>query len=515
VKKLDEILGQMTASERESSAASTSSPAIARTLAFPRRPASPGAAAAEPPEPACPRCGGAGFLRRELPLDHPEFGKTVPCDCVLQESADMRLERLQRYSSLGALSRLSFDNLNPRGRSHNPKDQQQFTALVHDAIAFSEAPEGWILIHGPSGAGKTHVAAAIANACIARGTPALFVVVPDLLDHLRAAYSPTSEVGYDRLFDQVRGARVLILDDLGTQNATAWAQEKLFQVLNQRYNARLATVVTTNLPVDRLDERLRMRLTDPDLSRVYHVEASAPAVDLGGLDALDLPRIREMTFENFDTRPAHVSQEQRLSVEEAWRRSMRYAEQPEDWLVLEGAHGCGKTHLAAAIANYRLAHGERPLFLVVPDLLDYLRYAMERDSRTSFFEVFERVRSAPLLILDDLGSQSDVAWVRDRLFQLLNHRYSARLPTVITISRDSMERLEERTLARLYDPNVSAEIPIIAPAYRVDLDAPAPSASRAGRPQSTRTRGPATAPPRGETSRFRGPPARGRAGPRD
>jgi DNA replication protein DnaC len=61
---------------------------------------------------------------------------------------------------------------------------------------------------------------------------------------------------------------VLVLDDMGTQSGTAWAQEKLFQILNHRYNAQLATVVTTNLGIDRLDERLRMRLTDPELARV-------------------------------------------------------------------------------------------------------------------------------------------------------------------------------------------------------------------------------------------------------
>ncbi len=452
-------------------------------------------------------------MRRELPLGHPEFGHAVPCHCVLDEGEESRLRRLQRYSSLGPLTRLGFGNLNERGRSPNPRDQEQFRALVLDAKAFAGEPEGWILIHGPSGAGKTHVAAAVANRCLENGIPALFVVVPDLLDHLRAAYNPASEVGYDRLFDQVRNAPVLILDDLGTQNATAWAEEKLFQVINHRYNARLPTVATTNLPVDRLDDRLRMRLTDPALARVYHVEASAPAVDLGPLDALDLARVREMNFENFDTRLPHLTQEQRVNVESAYRQALAYAERPEDWLVLAGAHGCGKTHLAAAIANYRLGHGERPLFLVVPDLLDYLRYAMDRDSRTSFFEVFDRVRNAPLLILDDLGAQSDVAWVRDRLFQLVNHRYAARLPTVFTISRDSLERLEERMLARLYDPNVTTEVPIIAPAYRVDLDASfreERGPSRAGRQQSSRTRGQATGSHEGGTRPFRGLPGRER-----
>jgi DNA replication protein DnaC len=505
MKKLDEILRQMTPSERESSAASTSSPATAkglRTLESGRSPAAE--------EDTCPECGGAGFVRRDLPLDHPEFGRAVPCRCVVDEPDDRRLERLQRYSSLGPLTRLTFANLNERGRSPNPRDQQQFRALVADAKSFADSPEGWLLVHGPSGAGKTHVAAAIANRCLANGTPALFVVVPDLLDHLRAAYNPASEVGYDRLFEQVRNASVLILDDLGTQNATAWAQEKLFQIINHRYNTQLPTVITTNLPVDRLDDRLRMRLTDPALARVYHVEASAPAVDLGALDALDLARVREMTFENFDTKLPHLTQEQRLNVERAWRAALDFAESPENWLVLEGGHGCGKTHLAAAIANQRRALGEKPLFLVVPDLLDFLRHTMERDSRASFFDVFENIRGAPLLILDDLGAQSDVPWVRDRLFQLINHRYAARLPTVFTVSTDAFDRMEERLLSRLFDPNISLELPITAPAYLVDLDAQAPGASRGGRQPSSRTRGPATGSRGGGTRPFRGSQGRGR-----
>ncbi len=461
----------------------------------------------------CPDCGGVGFVRRELPLDHPDFGKAVPCRCVLEETEDERLGRLQRYSSLGPLTRLTFENLIERGRSVNPQDQEQFRRLSSDARAFAAEPEGWILIHGPSGAGKTHVAAAIANACMERGNPALFVVVPDLLDHLRAAYNPGAEVRYDALFEQVRSAPVLILDDLGTQNATAWAEEKLFQILNHRYNAQLPTVVTTNLPVDRLDDRLRMRLTDPAIARVYNVEANAPAAEFGALDALELARIHEMTFETFDVKLRHLSAEQRMSVESAWRVAMRFAEEPEDWLVFEGAHGCGKTHLAAAIANRRRAKGERPLFVVVPDLLDYLRHTMERDSRTSFFEVFERVRNAPLLVLDDLGAQSDVSWVRDRLFQLVNHRYAARLPTVFTLSLDSVEKLEQRMAARLTDPNISTEVPITAPAFGVDLESSGVVPSRGGPGGSSRRRGRPTGSAEEETRQSRGPRGRGSAGP--
>ncbi len=150
---------------------------------------------------------------------------------------------------------------------------------------------------------------------------------------------------------------------------------------------------------------------------------------------------------------------------------MSFAEEPADWLLLFGPNGCGKTHLASAIANRCRARGERPVFFVVADLLDYLRHLMNDDNGPGFLEGFNQLRNAPLLILDDLGVQSDVGWVRDRLFQLINHRYAARLPTVFTASLESMSRIEERVLARLNDPGICVEVPITAPAYRVDIRA--------------------------------------------
>jgi DNA replication protein DnaC len=457
VKRLDEILARAIQPVPSSSAATASS-------------AAPDLAPSARDEPVCPRCGGAGFLRRDLPLDHPDFGKAVACDCVLDESEDTRLTRLQRYSSLGPLTRLTFENLIEHGRSANPRDRELFRQLVQDARAFAETPAGWLLVHGSSGAGKTHVAAAIANRCLERGQPALFVVVPDLLDHLRAAYNPDSDLGYDVLFEQVRNAPVLVLDDLGTQSATAWAQEKLFQLLNHRYNARLPTVVTTNLSLDRIDERLRMRLTDPAIARVYHVEAAARAVDVHLPDSIDLGRIREMTFESFDIAVPHLKADERWSIEAAYRAALQFGEEPRDWLLVYGPNGSGKTHLAAAIANRCRARGERPVFFVVADLLDYLRHLMDPgQSGPSFLDGFNQLRNAPLLILDDLGATSDVAWVRDRLFQLINHRYAARLPTVFTVSSDSLGRIEERILARLNDPGICLEVPITASAYRADL----------------------------------------------
>src|SRR5690606_2860376 len=204
---------------------------------------------------------------------------------------------------------------------------------------------------------------------------------------------------------------------------------------------------------DRLGERHRTRLTDPALARVYYGEAAARALDINLPASLDLDRIRDMTFECFDITVPHLSDDERWSLENGYRAALDFAESPEGWLLIFGANGCGKTHLAAAIANRCRQRGERPVFFFVADLLDYLRHLMSHQTGPGCLEGFNQLRNAPLLILADLGAQSDVAWVRDRLFQLINHRYNARLPTVFTVSEESLMRhVEERVLARLNDP---------------------------------------------------------------
>ncbi len=415
-------------------------------------------------------------MRLAVPREDPGFGAVTPCPCAAEENAGHRSERLAAYSNIGALSRLTFRDLITRGRSPNARDQEQYRRCVEDARAFAEAPEGWLDLCGASGCGKTHIAAAVVNRILERGSPVLFVVVPDLLDHLRSAYQPGAEIAYDELFERVRNAPVLVLDDLGTQAPTPWAQEKLFQLVNHRFNAQLPTVVTTNLRPEQFDDRLRTRLTDTSIARVYVLESQQPK-EISQLDVLDHPLIREMTFESFDARALHLPLDERKRVENAYRQALAFAESPDGWLLLMGPHGAGKTHLAAAIANYRRARGDAPRFVVVPDLLDYLRRGFSADEPRSSHETFDEMKTAPLLILDDLDTQTNIPWVRDRLFQLLNYRHTARLPTAITTAL-SLDQLGERLASRLVDHAVCTAIVLGAPARRDDAPPPRARSSR-------------------------------------
>ncbi len=392
-------------------------------------------------------------MRLRVHLGHPDFGKALPCVCTENERDDEKTARLLRYSGLGSLARLTFEELSPRGRSPTPAHQEAFARAVEAAHAFVAAPSGWLVLTGPSGCGKTHLSASIAGRCIEKGQAALFMVVPDLLDHLRAAYQPGSEVGYDELFEMVRNAPVLVLDDLGVQSATPWAEEKLFQLINHRYSARLPTIITTNLDPIAFDARIQTRLTDVDLSQVHYLESGAES-GFAGLDSLHLPLLRGMTFKTFDSRLLAGDSEELKEVQNAYRQAMKFAEEPGDWVVVAGATGRGKTRLAAAVGNFCREAGRQVMFVVVPDLLDRLRAAYNPANPRAFDEMFDQVRNVPLLILDDLGSQSGTAWADEKLFQLLNHRYNACLPTVITTNLTVLD-LDGRLASRLTDPQVS------------------------------------------------------------
>jgi DNA replication protein DnaC len=415
-------------------------------------------------EAVCARCGGAGYVRLAVPLGHPRFGRATPCDCALDETPDEQTDRLLRYSNLGSLRRMTFSTLMPRGRSADPQHQERFAHAMAAAEHFADEPRGWLAILGRSGSGKTHLAAAIANRRIAVGRPALFIVVPDLLDHLRASYRPDAPEPYDSLFEQVRGAPLLILDDLGSQSATAWANEKLYQILNHRYNAQLPTVITAAASLDELDERLRTRLGDVTQSQVFVLEDTGSRAG-SGTTALDLPLVRNMTFAGFNPEGMGAAPEAARSLGRALQLARSYAESPEGWLVLLGATGAGKTHLAAAIGHRIRERGGPVEFVVVPDLLDQVRALMSDDGDAEQFRRLEQVRTCPHLILDDLGVHSATRWAQEKIFQILNYRYNAKLSTVITVGRP-LEELPESWVSRMYDDKVSLIFQIEAPDYR-------------------------------------------------
>ncbi|MCX6039394.1 MAG: ATP-binding protein [Chloroflexi bacterium] len=323
------------------------------------------------------------------------------------------------------------------------------------------------MLQGGFGCGKTHLAAAIANFAVSMGVPTLFLTVPDLLDLLRFAFDAEG-VTFEERFEQIRTAALLVLGDFGTQSATAWAQEKLFQIVNYRYINKLPLVVTTNASLDEIEERIRSRIQDPEIVSKVVIAAPDyrhPSDDKGHPELSSLDLHANKTFINFDDRGDEgLSLDTIKSLEKALKAATTFAAKPRGWLVLTGTYGCGKTHLAAAIANFRTDLGAPPLFVTGSDLLDHLRATFDKYSPVSYDRRFDEFRTTPVLILDDLTTQSITPGVREKLHQLFTYRYNAELPTVITTA-DTVDEMDARIRSRMLDKRLCTIYAITAPAF--------------------------------------------------
>ncbi len=405
----------------------------------------------------------------DVPPIHPSFGRAVPCACRAIDRELTRMEKLQRISQIGALQHCTFETFLAEGHGLTPAKQLNLKMAYERATSYAKEPKGWLVFKGGYGCGKTHLAAAIANYRLALGHSVLFINTPDLLDHLRAAYAPNATSGYDERFDQVRNARLLILDDLGTQSNSEWAQEKLYQIFNYRYNAHLPTVITTNLELEAIEIRIRSRMVDPSLVQIIHIAAPdfrRAGVDQDQSDLSTLSLHHDKTLDNFDLRERELPKSQSDNLKRALETAVEFAQSPKDWLVFNSiGYGNGKTHLAAGIANVLTKQGEPVLFIVVPDLLDHLRATFNPASGQRYDKLFDEIKTASLLVLDDLGTESATPWAREKLYQLFNYRYNARLPTVITTATP-IDEIDPRLATRMLDGSRCTFFLIEAPSYR-------------------------------------------------
>ncbi|MGA7615863.1 MAG: ATP-binding protein [Thermoanaerobaculia bacterium] len=195
----------------------------------------------ETSEAVCDICGGSGW--REV-----EPRRMGPCGCREER------RRVQRFAAAHIPARYAgctLDHFHDRGHGPLVRARRRVAEFVECWPAFDRG----LLLMGPPGVGKTHLAVAALQEIIGLGKPGKmrFSNFQDLIQEIHASFSSDQTPSKFEILQPVLEADLLVLDELGSQKPTSFVQDTLYYIINSRYNEARATIFTSNY----YDERPR------------------------------------------------------------------------------------------------------------------------------------------------------------------------------------------------------------------------------------------------------------------
>lgn len=191
----------------------------------------------------CPKCGGTGWII----VERANVSGAEPCDCRLRG----RAERLEHEAQIPPLYRdKSFDNFRVPG-AENPIARRELTtvllAVQNFVRNFPDESRPGLLLVGPPGAGKTHLAVAALHKILEKGFECLFCNYQNLLNSIRSGFDQNSHSSDREAYRVALDAPVLLLDDLGAHRVTDWVEDTITSIITYRCDNRKPLLATTNL----------------------------------------------------------------------------------------------------------------------------------------------------------------------------------------------------------------------------------------------------------------------------
>lgn len=211
--------------------------------------------------PPCPRCFGSG-------MEVVAGRGARRCGCRGEDARRRLLEAARVPRRYEGCTLRSF-----RPAPGNASQLLAFNLAFRLMREYPAADRG-LLLMGPCGVGKTHLAVAALRGLMEKGVPCLFYECGALLREIQDTYNPASEASEAGLLSAVCEAEVLVLDELGAAKPTEWARDTLAQVVGRRYNERRLTIFTTNYadaPAGACSETLEDRIGVRLRSRLYEM----------------------------------------------------------------------------------------------------------------------------------------------------------------------------------------------------------------------------------------------------
>ncbi len=196
----------------------------------------------------CSKCGGYGFVVND-------DSTAVPCECRSGYLLTQRLEAARIPPKFASKSVANF-----KARDKARKELLNLAAEFREHFGKEKNQHQGILMVGTTGSGKTHLAIAILREIIAMGYTGLYYNVPELLNDLRKTYSRDSDELEDDIMREACAVDVLVMDDLGAERTSGWVRDRLYLIINRRYERLKPTIVTTNFGTDDLKAQVGERI---------------------------------------------------------------------------------------------------------------------------------------------------------------------------------------------------------------------------------------------------------------
>ena len=216
----------------------------------------------------CADCGRP-FDTIFLPLARKWVHATCPCVLEKYEREEkerlakekrVHIKRLFNHSGLTSrFARCSFENWVKR-----PGTEKAFAAALRYARDLEQniqAGRG-LIIFGPPGNGKSHLAAAITAEALSSGKTAIFERVPRLLSRIRSTYENSPGVTEAQLLHTLGQVELLVLDDAGAEKWTQWTEPMLYTIIDERYSWERSLIITTNAKLTELKDKVGDRAMD-------------------------------------------------------------------------------------------------------------------------------------------------------------------------------------------------------------------------------------------------------------
>jgi|ERR1700677_229151 len=167
------------------------------------------------------------------------------------EQADARREAMDRQIKLDQCRSMSFVGRRFADRTFAnliaTKKNEKAIKIAHEIVA---NPMRGVIFYGPYGVAKTHIAAAIAHAFIARGIPAIMNTLASVLLQARGTFTVGSKLTEEQFLVRLASVKVLILDDLGKERISEWSATFLWSLINARYEQNLPIIGTCNMSLE-------------------------------------------------------------------------------------------------------------------------------------------------------------------------------------------------------------------------------------------------------------------------